>query len=301
MHFSKIGQLYHKEFRQIQARKLSASVATSTLPNVELFGVRDGNNIILTYAKGGHITTELLAKGHFQRDDLLLAVKLAQSEGFSMRGTFIDVGANIGTQTIYALQTGLFTRAICFEPEPRNYRLLRANLILNGLEQNASTFQMAVSDATGKVEFEISIENIGDHRVSLTNDDGEFNEKGRARISVSRAPLDELLATAGVSAAQISMLWTDTQGHEDAVLAGASSIRRSNVPVLLELWPYALERSGGTQRLLDILREAYTHFYDLNERSQPRRRPISDLNAVVEQLEGIRNTDILVFRDSRNT
>jgi len=299
MHLSKLGQLYHKEFRQIQARKISASVAASTLPNVELFGIRDGSNLILTYAKGGHITTELLAKGHFQRDDLLLAVKIAQSEGFSTHGTFIDVGANIGTQTVYALQAG-FTRAICFEPEPRNYRLLRANIILNGLENATSTFQMAVSDIAGNVEFEISIENIGDHRVSLTNDDGEFNEKGRARISVARAPLDELLATAGISTAEISMLWTDTQGHEDAVLAGASSIRRANVPVLLELWPYALERSGGTRRLLDILREAYTHFYDLNERPQPRRRPISDLNAVVEQLKDIQNTDILVFRGSRN-
>jgi FkbM family methyltransferase len=296
MRLAKVGKLFYREFRQIQARKIAAAIASSAIPNLALFGVKDGPNIILTFAKGGHITTELLAKGHFQRDDFFLALALARSEGFPMNGCFVDVGANIGTQTIYALQSGFFSSAACFEPEPQNFRLLRANLVLNGLENLAATFQMAVSDTAGVIDFEISPENIGDHRVSIRDDNGAFNEKNRTRISVSRDRLDNLLEKAGISVNGISMLWTDTQGHEDAVLAGATGVLNNNTPVLLEFWPYALERSGGTRNFVNFLQQNFTHFYDLDERPSPRRHPIKDLNDVASRLTGIRNTDILAFR-----
>lgn len=46
---------------------------------------------------------------------------------------FVDVGANIGIQTIYALLFGGFGKAVCFEPSPTNAMLLRANLAMNRL------------------------------------------------------------------------------------------------------------------------------------------------------------------------
>jgi FkbM family methyltransferase len=297
---AKLGQLIHTDFRRVQARKLAAAAANATLPNLELFGVRDGKNLILCHSKVGHITNELLSKSHFQRDDLIQAVRILHNEGFTKRGVFVDVGANIGTQTIYALQTGAFSHAACFEPEPENFRLLRANLALNALDQMASTFQTAVSDTTGTVEFELSTQNIGDHRVSLTKEDGAFDEKTRNRITVSRAPLDDLLATAGITNSEVALLWTDTEGHEDAVLAGASGLIASDVPVFLEFWPYALERSGGTKRLVDFMKGAFTHFYDMVELPNPRRRPIGEIHDVVTRLTGTQYTDILAFRSIKS-
>lgn len=293
---AKLGKLVHKDFRRVQARKVAAAVAAKTLPNLELLGIRDGKNLILCHVTGGHITNELISKGHFQRDDLVRAVEILHEEGYTKRGLFIDVGANIGTQTVYALQTDKFSGAVCFEPAPQNYRLLRANLAINGLETMARTVETAVSDTAGNVEFELSTQNIGDHRVSLTDKEGAFDESGRERITVRRDTLDTLLSQTGVSHDEVALLWTDTEGHEDAVLIGGSSLIASGVPVFLEFWPYALERSGGTKRLTDFMKTVFTHFYDMVDLPNPRRRPIAEIDDVVARLTGTEYTDVLAFR-----
>jgi FkbM family methyltransferase len=53
------------------------------------------------------------------------------------RGTFLDVGANIGTTTFAALEEQ-FALVVACEPLPNNVRILRANL---GLPSNENTLQ----------------------------------------------------------------------------------------------------------------------------------------------------------------
>lgn len=296
---AKLGKLVEKDFRRVQARKVAAAIASKLLPNLELLGIRDGKNLILCHVTGGHITNELISKGHFQRDDLVRAVEIIQSEGYAKKGLFVDVGANIGTQTVYALQTDKFSGAVCFEPAPENFRLLRANLAINGLDGLARTVETAVSDTTGTVEFELSTQNIGDHRVNLTDEEGAFDERGRERIVVARDTLDNLLQKACVANEEVALLWTDTEGHEDAVLTGAQGLIDSGVPVFLEFWPYALDRSGGTERLTDFMKKAFTNFYDMVELPNPTRREIAEIDDVVKRLTGTQYTDILAFRSRK--
>ena len=46
-------------------------------------------------------------------------------------GVFVDVGANIGNHTIYALKFLGATKVIAFEPNPAAARILKVNLALN--------------------------------------------------------------------------------------------------------------------------------------------------------------------------
>ena len=56
----------------------------------------------------------------------------------------VDIGANLGSFTIWLSQTAKVTEAFCFEPEPDSFRLLQLNLA-----NNACGFAHALGQAVG--------------------------------------------------------------------------------------------------------------------------------------------------------
>lgn len=160
--------------------------------------------------------------------------------------TFMDVGANIGTALVPALRLFGADSAVAFEPEPENYRLLHLNLIANGLDERVRRFPLALSDHTGTSDLELSATNSGDHRMRMPGaGDGDDGESNRATIGVPVTRLDDLVASGEVDLSSLGMVWMDVQGHEGHVLAGASTLLDSSIPVVAEFWPYGLRRSGG--------------------------------------------------------
>jgi FkbM family methyltransferase len=69
--------------------------------------------------------------------------------------TIIDIGAHIGSFTIYASQFCNKGRIYCYEPIKDNYELLVHNISINKLT-NAIPIQKAVSDKTGSVKIFLS-------------------------------------------------------------------------------------------------------------------------------------------------
>jgi FkbM family methyltransferase len=77
-------------------------------------------------------------------DEIDEAVRILKEAGRLKDDTvFVDVGANIGTQTVHALRAGPFTRAVAFEPEQRNAKLLNMNLAANGMAARVTVFAKA--------------------------------------------------------------------------------------------------------------------------------------------------------------
>ena len=63
----------------------------------------------------------LMWHGGWQRREIVTAVDVLLAAGrLPPNAVFVDIGAHIGTHTIYALRTGRFQRAIAFEPAPEN-------------------------------------------------------------------------------------------------------------------------------------------------------------------------------------
>jgi FkbM family methyltransferase len=149
-----------------------------------------------------------------------------QHAGIDLNGrTMVDVGANIGTTTIQAASMG--ARVIAFEPDPLNFRLLRANVAVNGLDDSVTCIEAACSTATGDGWLARSQVNAGDHRVASTGE-----------VPIRLVRLDTALADA--RAAQVDLLWMDTQGHEAQVLAGASRLLVQHPVIVTEFWPSVL-------------------------------------------------------------
>ena len=183
------------------------------------------------------------------------------------QGTVLDVGANNGISCISMLHKGEFARAIAFEPEPDNYRRLCANIALNGLEQRIQSHNLALSNDNTRLQMELSSYNLGDHRVrsrSPTNTEC-LNESQRQTVNVASRQLDSLLDAQ--SKKDIVLMWIDVQGHEPQVFEGAKSLLKSGIPVVTELWPYAMRRSGTSdQQYFELVRELWTHYWVFRHR-----------------------------------
>jgi FkbM family methyltransferase len=157
----------------------------------------------------------------------------------------LEVGANIGTTTVFLAAAG--RRVVAVEPEPHNFALLQAKVAANGLTEQVRCLQLALADSEGEAILELSATNTGDHRVRVGAQAGAMHEASRPTITVPTRTVDALLAAGLVDP---TLLWLDAQGYEGHVLAGAERLLARGVPVVLELWPYGLARAGGLQLLL---------------------------------------------------
>ncbi|MES1991681.1 MAG: FkbM family methyltransferase, partial [Pseudomonadota bacterium] len=166
---------------------------------------------------------------------------------------FLDVGANIGTHTIYAMNSGLFSQAVCFEPDPENFKLLCLNIKENGYGDKCHLLNIALGAASGTAELELAADNFGDHRIRQNGQNATvenlYNEEERKTVSVRMETLDAALAELGIDPTRC-FLHMDVQGFEPYVLQGATKFLASCKTVFTEragsgcLNSFALEISG---------------------------------------------------------
>lgn len=224
-------------------------------------------------------------------------------------GTVLEVGANIGTGSVVFITELGASRVRAFEPAPENFRLLRQTIAANGLADQITAHQLALSNECGHVAFELSPRTWGDHRVRTASPDGsdEFNESTRNVINVPSASIDSLCRDGTLDPAEIKLVWSDTQGHEGFLLAGARDLLATGVPVVVEFWPYGLCRSGCLEMFVDVAQEHYTHFLNIDDLRytpvgdrRPTRehlRPIADLTALERDYLGKTpaHADLILF------
>jgi FkbM family methyltransferase len=289
------------DFRRKQYRKAVLANFQRNFDNVRYFGIDSGSEIIFTYTQDRYLTRNLALRAYPTRQNLLAAVAVCEENGLNLSKVFLDVGANVGTETVYALKLNRFSKALCFEPAPENLRLLNLNVLVNGLQDKVEIHPFAVSQASGFVELELSQDNPGDHRVVARTRDTAlpdmFGESTRKKIQVRCTTLDEALAQSGINVCDISLLWMDTQGHEGLILSGAKRILAENVPVMLEFWPYGLIRTGTLELLCEIIRENFRSCYTISEGIPSRKLDTRVVHSIAERLTGtVTYEDLLLIK-----
>jgi FkbM family methyltransferase len=143
---------------------------------------------------------------------------------------FIDIGANIGTYTVFAALNTDCKDILAFEPNPHCYDRLRTQLMLNDIAGKTVTRMAAVSNKNGEVSFEIDPR--GNHLFSKVSD-------AKSNVTVPSVRLDD---EAPISGRKIA-LKIDVEGHETNVLEGMKALLRNNDCFLqIESWPQNAER-----------------------------------------------------------
>lgn len=68
---------------------------------------------------------------------------------FSPDDVFYDIGANVGTYSVFVAINGRAKEIYAFEPESQNYAALNRNIALNGLDSRIFSLNVALANSTG--------------------------------------------------------------------------------------------------------------------------------------------------------
>ena len=228
------------------------------------------------------IANALMWRGSWQRDDLEFAVDVLVEAGrLPADAVFVDAGANIGTQTVYAMKTGRFARALAIEPEPRNARLLAMNLKANDLAGAVMLIEAAVGDRAGSAVLYLHPRNAGHHTVGAPP-----SIDGIERVDVSILRLDAILQQEAIAAERVGLVWIDVEGLEPAAVAGLGAFI-GKVPLVIEFAP---DRYCDADRcaICALIERNYQRLYRL-----PQRDRTPESTAAIAGIATM--TDILVF------
>jgi len=150
---------------------------------------------------------------------------------------FLDVGANIGYFTaLLSKVAGPAGRVLAIEPEPRNLRLLRENIALNGLT-NVEVCACALGATKGTATLGIyKPANRGRHSI--------LNANAKEKIEVPLKTLDSVVRESAASVRSWSLAKIDVEGYEAFVLDGAGETLPGIEILVMEFSPGLLRKAG---------------------------------------------------------
>lgn len=286
-------------FTVADVRLLFWKLLFTVLPEFEL-EARTESGIFKFSSKDHVIGRHLFLERSFDNEKVEKALQLATRLGCisdKNDGYLIDIGANVGTVSISLVKKGVFSHALAFEPEPKNYRFLVSNIEANMLGRAIRPFKYALSASEGELELKLSSENHGDHRLQTQTAESHRttrHKRARTSIPVPVRPLDRILESVGIKYHEVKLVWMDVQGHEKHVMEGAEGLIKSGVPVVAEFWPDGLSQAGiSSQTFSTFISTIFTSVYDLSEET-PRRRSSSDMPLLFDSYCGPRFTDLLL-------
>jgi FkbM family methyltransferase len=214
----------------------------------------------------------LMWHGGWQRREIEAAVELLSAAGrLPADPVFIDIGAHIGTHTVYALRMGRFVRAVAFEPEPRNARLLAMNVEANGLSEAVVVLRKAAGSRSGSGTLHLHPRNTGAHAMEVPP---AIDADHALEVPVVR--VEDELAALEIPLAKVGLVWIDVEGYEPQVLEGLKALMAHSVPITFEFTPRRYSAQMKDQ-LVELLACHYTTVHSLGR--QEGSAPIRSLAA----------------------
>lgn len=252
--------------------------------NCPYVSVFDGKHNFLFNSKDNVILNSEFINHGFEESNLYNFFCLSKKFYHNPSGIFLEVGGNVGTTTIKALDNNDVSKVITFEPATENYKMLKINKILNGYDNNKiEIYQKAVSNKSGGfLEIGICEENFGDCRIEINKHTDRKTEK------VSVISIDDFICENNIDIKDIGFMWVDTQGFDVFVMDGAKKILESKIPVMIEFWPKVLKENNALDLQFEIIKKYYDKFVIVNEMSDNNIKTYStktDIQKIIQYIE----------------
>jgi len=176
---------------------------------------------------------------------------------FERCSTFVDIGANYGYYSLLAALWNENLKIVSFEPVPRIYEGLGRNLAANALGNAVQTFQIALSDHSGKAVFFLPKGVDADTESTGTLvADGWQSRKGAPAMEVETISFDVFEVSHPM---KIEIVKIDVEDFEAAVLRGMqNTIRRDRPFVVCEIMPRE-HKNEETRKLIEDV--GYTTYW----------------------------------------
>ena len=173
---------------------------------------------------------------------------------------FCDIGANIGTTSIYfKKKLDPKVKILALEPVDINYRLLKINMLLNELDvSDEIILPFAVGEYDDRSKIYLNTTNCGGNSIVS-------KESDKTQDIIIRS-FDSLMAEHGISAKELKYLWVDIEGYELNFLKGArKTIKDMNAPIVMEFISRVVSANEGLERYTETLKEFFTGYIMLDD------------------------------------
>jgi FkbM family methyltransferase len=217
--------------RRVLGTRTGREMLVSSVSPTIVSMTADCGDHLMTFSPHDYIGRKIYRKGHFEREnvDRLLAI-LRKRELLRQDAVLLELGGNIGTQTIYFALSRAFRHILTVEPDPRNFKLLRTNIDQNGLQDQITAINSAAGESKGALDFFLHRDNHGKSS-ALRQSDRDI------AITVPVKPVTTLLTEAAVAPEEIGLIWMDIEGYEPVAARSMQPLLERRVPFYMEFSP----------------------------------------------------------------
>jgi FkbM family methyltransferase len=215
---------------------------------------------------------------------------------FERASTFVDVGANCGLYSVLGALWNPSLRVIAFEPVPRIFDRLKANVRLNQLDDRVDCENVALSSETGRATFFLpNGEGLDIETTGTLNAHSWQSRNGSSRLEVATVRFDEYETCHQII---VDLIKIDVEDFEAGVLEGMyDTIMRDRPFIVCEILP----RPHRNHRTMEVVKQINYQPYwitpdgyiKVSEFDFGRRRtdfllsPVSTADIVLDRLDGL--------------
>ena len=256
-----------------------------------IYHTTDKNKILFTNNKDikylmssrDWISLNLFIDEGFDYKILTKAIKLLGKKNSKL--TLINIGAHIGSTCIPAIKKNKFKNLIAFEPTKRTFNLLKANILLNEIDDKAQVYNLAISNKKKtNLHLVTSLKgNTGSNRIVK-------NKQKNSEI-VKSDVLDNYTYNLNKNN---SLIFMDAEGHESNIFLGAKKTIKKKIPIVFEFYPSLLDKNWIKN--YDLVFKNYRFFYNLHGKNRKEKFNAIEIKKLYNHhLKNNNYTDILIL------
>jgi len=198
---------------------------------------------------------------------------LKEKFGSNSGKTIVDIGANIGFYTLFfAKLVGPKGMVFAFEPEPKNFEILKKNILVNNLK-NVKCFNFAVGSSNETINMSLSNE-MGHHQIDLNGD-----------LEVKCVKLDDYVKSA-------DFIKIDAEGFEEQILKGMPNLLKQNISLMIEYYYKLLKKQTDPISVIRILLK--NNFSILDMRNNLKLTTLDEIQDTYDESSGA--TDLFCYK-----
>jgi len=197
---------------------------------------------------------------------------------------FLDIGANVGNNTLSVANFYKNISCYSFEPNPKYFSQLNKNIELNDLN-NIKTFNYCIGLDNAKSNFYIDLNNPGGSTLNKKNITFHptLKKPNLKKILIKEESLDGFLKNIDLSKYQNFFIKIDVEGAELRVLQGANNFIKKFFPdILLEIEEKNFMENSIDKKLIELSNIGYSFYKNFKFKINIKEE-INDLKSKVEQ------------------
>lgn len=247
--------------KRLLATRIGREMLVNAVSPKILSMTADCGDHLMTFSPHDYIGRKIYRKGHFQRENVERLLSVLRQRGILQpEKVLLELGGNIGTQTVYFALSKAFRHIVTVEPDPRNFKLLRTNIDQNGLSERITALNTAAGESEGTLDFFM-------HRDNHGKSSAIRQSERDIEIKVPVKPVTAMLAETGVAPEDIGLIWMDIEGYEPVASRSMQPLLERRVPFYMEFSP-VFYGQAGSQAFVDYLAGFYENCIVFYEDSQ---------------------------------